>query len=32
MNWQLGVLFAIVFVGVVVLVRRGRSKPGNGGG
>ena len=31
MNWQLGVLFAIVFVGVVVFVRRGRSRPGGGG-
>jgi hypothetical protein len=30
MNWQLGVLFAVVFVVVVVLVRRNRSKAGPG--
>jgi hypothetical protein len=30
MNWQLGVLFAVVFVVVVVLVWRRRAKPGSG--
>jgi hypothetical protein len=28
MNWQLGVIFALVFVLVVLVVRRGKAKPG----
>jgi hypothetical protein len=28
MNWQLGVIFALVFVLVVLVVRGGKTKPG----
>jgi hypothetical protein len=31
MNWQLGIIFVLVFVLVVLVVRRGKSKPGAGG-
>ena len=30
MNWQLGIIFALVFVLVVLVIRRGKSKGGPG--